>query len=101
MNELVVRIDNLLFLEDVARAQSLKHFAESVDELAKSIAKEGLLKKVLVVKDEEPDKYLVIDGMRRVLACEKLGMQEIACELADVKSGEEAKVWVRANRKNN
>jgi len=56
--------------------QPRKEFSEeSIDELARSIKKHGLIQPVIVIK--EKDKYILVAGERRLRAVKKLGKNKI------------------------
>jgi len=57
-----------------------------IDELAESINEIGLLQPILVAVDEE--RYEVVFGHRRLLACRKLGLTEMRCILRDMSQAE-------------
>lgn len=57
---------------------------KSVDELAKSLDKEGLLQPIVVARNEgEEDHYRIIAGERRFHAATSLGWTEIECKIFD------------------
>lgn len=60
----------------------------SVADLTASIGKDGLIQRIVVVKDG--DDYIVVAGNRRLVACREAGLHPIPCELLAV-SMEQAK----------
>lgn len=60
----------------------------SVADLTASIRKDGLIQRIVVVKDG--DDYIVVAGNRRLVACKEAGLDPIPCELLAV-SKEQAK----------
>lgn len=63
---------------------------ESVADLTASIAKDGLIQRLVVVADVVKQKYTVIAGNRRLVACKAAGLDPIPCEVMEVTS-EQAK----------
>lgn len=61
-----------------------------IDELAKSIEKIGLQQPIVVFKDR--DRYKLIIGQRRYLACKKLGLNELPAIVTHVKSETDATI---------
>lgn len=61
---------------------------EGIDELAESIRKIGVQQPVMVFKKGE--RYELIIGQRRLLACKKAGKDEIPAVITEVKDGTEA-----------
>ena len=61
---------------------------DSVADLTASIRKDGLIQRLVVVKDG--DAYIIVAGNRRFVACCAAGLDPIPCELLDV-SIEQAK----------
>jgi ParB family chromosome partitioning protein len=62
--------------------QPRKEFSEeSIDELAASIKKHGLLQPVVVIKQD--DKYILVAGERRLRAFKKLGKDKIKAIITD------------------
>ena len=55
---------------------------ESVADLTASIAKDGLIQRLVVIKNG--DGYDVVAGNRRLVACREAGLDPIPCELMDV-----------------
>ena len=59
---------------------------EAIEELAQSIKSQGLLQPILVRKKSNDEKYEIIAGERRYLACKRAGIREIpaiVCTLSD------------------
>ena len=59
---------------------------EAIEELAQSIKSQGLLQPILVRKKSNEEKYEIIAGERRYLACKRAGVREIpaiVCTLSD------------------
>ena len=59
---------------------------EAIEELAQSIKSQGLLQPILVRKKSNEEKYEIIAGERRYLACKRAGIREIpaiVCTLSD------------------
>lgn len=59
---------------------------DSINELAQSIKSQGLLQPILVRKKTNQDKYEIIAGERRYIACKKAGLSKIpaiVCDLTD------------------
>jgi ParB family chromosome partitioning protein len=54
---------------------------ESIDELAQSIKKHGLLQPIIVIKDK--DKFILVAGERRLRAFKKLGREKIKAYIAE------------------
>jgi ParB/RepB/Spo0J family partition protein len=69
-----ISIDRLVLGENVRKYID----EELIDNLANSIQKQGLLQPI-IVKPGTDNKYLVIAGQRRYLACKKIGMESISC----------------------
>jgi len=63
---------------------------EGLDELAKSIVEIGLQQPIVVY--QKGDKYQLVIGQRRFLACKKLGMQKIPAFIRPVDNETEAMV---------
>jgi len=61
---------------------------KGIDELASSIKEIGIQQPVVVIK--KGDRYELIVGQRRYLACKKLGLSEIPALITNVKSDTEA-----------
>ncbi len=66
--------------------QPRKNFdEESIDELASSIKKHGLMQPIIVIEDnEDKDKYILVAGERRVRAAKKLGKSTIKAIISDI-----------------
>lgn len=59
---------------------------EGLDELAQSIQAYGVLQPVVVYRNKEKQRYELVIGQRRLLACrDKLGLKEIPARILDVK----------------
>jgi len=64
--------------------QPRKEFSEeSIEELANSIKKHGLLQPIVVIKDKNENRYILVAGERRVRASKKLGKEKIKAIIAD------------------
>ena len=64
--------------------QPRKEFSEeSIEELANSIKKHGLLQPIVVIKDKNKDRYILVAGERRVRASKKLGKEKIKAIVTD------------------
>jgi len=62
--------------------QPRKHFdEESINELAESIKKHGLIQPIIVIKEEE--NYILVAGERRLRASKKLGKEKIKAIVMD------------------
>lgn len=71
----------------------LRDVAAGIDELAKSIDKQGLLQPIVVCPAEQEGSYEIILGQRRFLACRQLGLKSIRAQVLDERIDEiEAKV---------
>lgn len=71
----------------------LRDVSVGINELAQSIAKQGLLQPIVVAPAGEEGKYEIILGQRRFLAHKELGHDTIVAQILDEKVGEiEAKV---------
>jgi len=82
-NLLSINIDSI----EPGPFQPRKIFSEeSINELAQSIKSQGLLQPILVRKKTNQDKYEIIAGERRYIACKKAGLSKIpaiVCDLTD------------------
>jgi len=56
---------------------------ENLNELADNIKNNGLLNPITVKKNKKSDKYEIIAGQRRFLACKKLQIEKIKCTMLD------------------
>ena len=63
---------------------------EQLDTLAKSIATNGLLTPIIVVKSKDKRGYNLVAGERRLRACERLGMSEIPAIIESYTDNESA-----------
>jgi ParB family chromosome partitioning protein len=64
--------------------QPRKEFSEeSIEELANSIKKHGLLQPIVVIKDKNEDRYILVAGERRLRASKKLGKEKIKAIVTD------------------
>jgi ParB family chromosome partitioning protein len=64
--------------------QPRKEFSEeSIEELANSIKKHGLLQPIVVIKDKSEDRYILVAGERRLRASKKLGKEKIKAIVTD------------------
>lgn len=61
----------------------LRDVAAGIDDLARSIDKQGLLQPIVVCPAERAGSYEIILGQRRFLACKQLGMTEIRAQILD------------------
>ena len=79
--------DNFLTLpisDIVIENRYRKEFGD-IEGLANDINKIGLIVSITVKKDPITEKYILVDGQRRILAAERLGWTEIDCYLIDLK----------------
>ena len=56
---------------------------ESINELAESIKKHGLIQPIIVIKDKKDDNYILVAGERRLKATKKLGKDKIKAIIVD------------------
>lgn len=70
----------------------LRQVDASVDELAESIRKIGLLEPILVAPAKEGGKYEILAGQRRFLAASRLGLSEIEAVISEQVDETRAKV---------
>lgn len=71
----------------------LRDVAAGIDELARSIDKQGLLQPIVVCPTDSDGTYEIILGQRRFLACKQLGMTMIRAQVLDERINEiDAKV---------
>ncbi len=56
---------------------------ESINELAESIKKHGLIQPIIVIKDKKNDSYILVAGERRLKAVKKLGKEKIKAIVVD------------------
>ena len=88
--------DEELALDDltIGRGQiRLRDVAAGIDDLARSIEKQGLLQPIVVCPIEGTGTYEIILGQRRFLACKQLGWRHIRAQVLDERIDEiEAKV---------
>lgn len=61
----------------------LRDVSKDIDELADSIRKVGLLEPIVVCPTDDEDKYEIILGQRRFLACQELGKDTIMAAVLD------------------
>ena len=81
------------------KAYTFRH-SFNVDDLEESIKYEGLLYPPILVK--ESDRFVVVAGYRRLLACQKLGKEEVSCvvhEQNDLEKDELLKISIVENTK--
>jgi len=72
----------------------VKHDA-AMDDLIASIQENGLLTPLIV--REQDDKFQIIAGHRRKMACEKLGITTVKCQIREYDDDEAAVVMVESN----
>ena len=60
-----------------------KYGQEEEDELIESISSKGVLQPIIVFKDK--NKFVLLDGQRRTIACKKLNLNEIPDHILDKK----------------
>lgn len=83
-----------LFIDDIVTEGNIRENIneDSINELAQSIAENGLLNPITVYRDEKTKKYNIIAGHRRYLACKKLGFQIIPSLIKKITSENQKKV---------
>jgi ParB family chromosome partitioning protein len=70
---------------DIGTAQVRVDLSSGIDDLARSIKRQGLLQPIYVVKTGK-SRYEILAGQRRFLACQKLGHKTIRAIVTDAKS---------------
>lgn len=88
-----ISIKNLQFLDDCFMPANF----EGLCQLTKSIQADGLLHDIIVTESSDPDKYIVIQGVKRIMACKLLDMEELPCRVIDVEPGKEKEVRFKLN----
>ena len=68
---------------------------ESVDELAESIKKIGLIEPLIVKQNK--DKYEIIAGHRRLTACKRAAIKNVKCIVVDVSDDEQETIKMHEN----
>ena len=86
-------------LEDLkVHPKNVRETYEGIDELAKSIEKNGVLQNLTVVPDkEEPGKYLVVIGNRRLKAAKIAGIDKLPCVVANLSERDQATTMITEN----
>lgn len=69
---------------------------ESLNELARSIEKHGLINPIVVCK-EEGDKYVIIAGERRYRACKLLNLEEVPVSIMDLSKRQQFEMAISEN----
>jgi ParB family transcriptional regulator, chromosome partitioning protein len=82
-NELSGSLEDLNILDISSSKHELRTSTYSLDELADSIKKIGLLQPI-VVRMNSSDSFEVVAGNRRLNACKKLGWRKIACNVVEL-----------------
>lgn len=91
----IISIDNLKYPESILNPENFEYLYP----LTKSIYKDGLLHEILVCKDSEDGYYVIISGLKRVMACKLLDIKEIPCKIIDVEKGKELMTRARLNQR--
>jgi ParB family chromosome partitioning protein len=68
-----------------------------LEELSLSIAKKGLLQPIIVRTVDNKTFYEIVAGCRRYLACKKLGMRKITCQITHLDEKEAFEVSIMEN----
>ena len=91
-----IPLDDLVLGQGQAR---LSKPGKDVEELAESIAVQGLLQPILVCKARKPEKWEILVGQRRFLAHRMLGKETIAAAVLDgrVEEGEAKAISITEN----
>jgi len=93
MSIVMLNTELLKYPEDILVPKNF----ESLYALTKSIKKDGLLHEIIVCKDSEDDSYLIICGLKRVLACKLLDIKEVPCKIIEIEKGRELETRMRLN----
>ena len=75
-----IPLGNLIISKGQARTRDV---GKGIDELAESIAKQGLLQPIVVCESDPPGKWEILTGQRRFLAHQKLGKDTITAGILD------------------
>lgn len=67
-----------LFLWEEANVRKTDVY-DGIEDLVNNIRKIGLQVPLLVKEDKPKEKYLVVSGQRRLIACQKIGMNKVPC----------------------
>lgn len=77
-----------LLKESAVTLRATVEHDESLNELKKSIEKIGLLNPIIVTrrlnKETNSEYFLIVDGIRRLVVCEKLNMALIPCHIVNI-----------------
>ena len=96
-----IRQSNTVSISDLSRNpyQPRQHFSEEkLEELAKSIKKNGIIQPIAVRPDKSKSgKYEIIAGERRWLAAQKAGLHEIPVTILDLSDVESLEVAIVEN----
>jgi ParB family transcriptional regulator, chromosome partitioning protein len=76
-----IPISDLTVLQSQVRTRDA---GNGIDELAGSLQRQGLLEPIIIAPTDQPGKYQVIAGQRRLLAARKLGWTEIEAVIQDL-----------------
>jgi len=82
-NELVGSVEDINISDIVPPSNLLRSNMNSVDELAESIKKIGLIQPI-VVRTNSSEFFEIVAGYRRFNACKKLGCRKITCHVVEL-----------------
>jgi ParB family chromosome partitioning protein len=82
-NELNGSLEDLNISDIIPPMNQLRSTMGSLDELAESISKIGLLQPI-VVRSNNTENFEIVAGNRRFNACKKLGKRKIACHIVEI-----------------
>ena len=80
-----IPLDSLIIGKGQVRT---KDIGQGLDELAQSIKVQGLLQPIVVCKAQEEEKWEILTGQRRFLACKQLNKTSIAAAILDERAEE-------------
>jgi ParB family transcriptional regulator, chromosome partitioning protein len=82
-NELKGSVEDINIIDISLPNSQLRSTLNSVEELAESIKKIGLLQPI-IVRTNSSDNFEIVAGNRRFSACKKLGRKKIACHVVEL-----------------
>lgn len=88
-----VKVDDLIALR-----KNPQHLTpKTMKALQETIRKDGFLVPVLIQKDKESDKFIVLSGNHRVMAAREIGMKEVPAILWDGSEADAKKIAISLN----
>ncbi len=88
-----IDVDQLIAL----RKNAQKLTPKTMKALEKTIERDGFLVPVLIQKDKDSDKYIVLSGNHRVMAAREIGMKQIPAVIWDGKESDAKRIAISLN----